>query len=82
MVCIGGNKLVCILESVSHRTWQPWITPSIFENTNNSNIVDEFTLGQILGNDQALELLQPHWETVSLHLFFSWAPVDDLPSSG
>ncbi|EIM90943.1 glycoside hydrolase [Stereum hirsutum FP-91666 SS1] len=42
---------------------EPWITPSIFENTNNSDIVDEYTMGQLLDTDTALSLLQPHWDT-------------------
>ncbi|KAF7986399.1 hypothetical protein HWV62_31115 [Athelia sp. TMB] len=42
---------------------EPWITPSVFENTNNTNVIDEYTLGQNLGPDAALEILQAHWET-------------------
>ncbi|OCH95383.1 glycoside hydrolase [Obba rivulosa] len=42
---------------------EPWITPSIFESTNNTDIVDEFTFGQLLDNETALSILQSHWET-------------------
>jgi len=49
---------------------EPWITPSIFENTNNTDIVDEFTFGQLLDADTALNILQSHWET--------WITKDDF----
>jgi glucan 1,3-beta-glucosidase len=42
---------------------EPWITPSIFENTGNDDIVDEFTFGQLQDPDVALKALQSHWET-------------------
>ncbi|KAL5486001.1 hypothetical protein ACEPAI_7045 [Sanghuangporus weigelae] len=42
---------------------EPWITPSIFENTGNDDIVDEFTFGQLLNSTYAREVLQQHWET-------------------
>lgn len=45
------------------RHLKPWITPSIFINTNNTDVVDEYTLGQLLGNDIALSILTPHWQT-------------------
>lgn len=50
--------------------FQPWITPSIFENTGNDNIIDEFTLGQLLNSTTAQEILQQHWET--------WITEDDF----
>lgn len=43
---------------------QPWITPSVFESTGNDNIVDEFTLGQLLDGQTALTMLNNHWSTV------------------
>ena len=43
---------------------QPWITPSVFESTGNTNIVDEFTLGQLLDPQTAQNILTNHWETV------------------
>lgn len=50
--------------------YKPWITPSIFENTNNDDIVDEFTFGQMQDHDVALGVLQNHWET--------WMTEDDF----
>ncbi|OSD06598.1 glycoside hydrolase family 5 protein [Trametes coccinea BRFM310] len=49
---------------------EPWITPSIFENTNNSDIVDEYTFGQMLDSGYALDVLQNHWDT--------WITEDDF----
>ncbi|KAG6813924.1 hypothetical protein H0H92_005773 [Tricholoma furcatifolium] len=43
---------------------EPWITPSLFENTNNDAIVDEYTLGQLLDSETALNILQQHWDTI------------------
>ena len=43
---------------------QPWITPSVFESTGNDNILDEFTLGQLLDDQTALTILNNHWSTV------------------
>jgi len=42
---------------------EPWITPSIFENTGNDNIVDEFTFGQLQTFAVANQTLQQHWAT-------------------
>jgi hypothetical protein len=42
---------------------QPWITPSIFDNTGNANIVDEWTFGELQDIDTALPVLQNHWNT-------------------
>jgi len=40
---------------------EPWITPSIFQNVDQSlGIVDEFTLTQKLGSEAALNILRPH----------------------
>ncbi len=49
---------------------QPWITPSIFEDTNNSDIIDEYTFGQLQDSEHALSILQDHWET--------WITEDDF----
>ncbi len=38
--------------------------PSIFEATNNENIVDEYTFGQMQDSDTALSVLTQHWDTV------------------
>jgi hypothetical protein len=45
-------------------TWmQPWITPSLFENTGNSAIVDEWTFGQYQDPNVARAKLTEHWNT-------------------
>ncbi|KAF8808719.1 glycoside hydrolase [Phlegmacium glaucopus] len=49
---------------------EPWITPSIFENTNNDNVLDEFTLGQLVDQKTALTMLEQHWDT--------WITEDDF----
>jgi glucan 1,3-beta-glucosidase len=50
-----------------------WITPSIFENVDQSRgIVDEYTLTQKLGTDAALAILRPHWD--------SWCTVHSMIS--
>ena len=42
---------------------QPWITPGIFEDTGNDDIVDEYTFGQLLNSSYAQNILQRHWDT-------------------
>ncbi|KAG6907273.1 hypothetical protein DXG01_009647 [Tephrocybe rancida] len=42
---------------------EPWITPSLFDNTGDSRIVDEYTFGQYQDTDEALGVLQNHWNT-------------------
>ncbi|EJU03858.1 glycoside hydrolase family 5 protein [Dacryopinax primogenitus] len=42
---------------------EPWITPSIFDNTGNDGIVDEWTLGQYSDYDTALNTLRNHWSS-------------------
>ena len=42
---------------------QPWITPSIFDNTGNDNIVDEWTFGALQDTKTAFLTLQNHWNT-------------------
>ena len=37
---------------------QPWITPSFFEETGNDDIVDEYTLGQLMDEDDARKMLE------------------------
>ncbi len=40
---------------------EPWITPSIFRNLDQSlGIVDEYTMTQKLGSEAALNILKPH----------------------
>lgn len=49
---------------------QPWITPSIFNNSGNDDIVDEFTFGQMQNGTTALDVLTAHWDT--------WITADDF----
>ncbi|KAJ7494713.1 glycoside hydrolase family 5 protein [Mycena galericulata] len=49
---------------------EPWITPSIFNNTGNDAIVDEYTFGQLQDPATALSVLQNHWAT--------WITEDDF----
>ncbi|KAF9015697.1 exo-1,3-beta-glucanase [Cyathus striatus] len=42
---------------------QPWITPSLFDNTGDSRIVDEWTFGQYQNHGTALSTLTNHWNT-------------------
>ncbi|TFK72886.1 glycoside hydrolase family 5 protein [Pluteus cervinus] len=49
---------------------EPWITPSIFQNTGNDNVVDEFTFGSLLDGQTASSTLEQHWAT--------WITEDDF----
>ncbi|KAK1224186.1 hypothetical protein PQX77_012926 [Marasmius sp. AFHP31] len=42
---------------------EPWITPSLFDNTGNDGIIDEFTFGQFQDRGEALNVLRQHWDT-------------------
>lgn len=42
---------------------EPWITPSIFDNTGDNRIVDEWTFGQYQDKNAGLQVLQNHWNT-------------------
>jgi glucan 1,3-beta-glucosidase len=43
---------------------EPWITPSIFQAYPMSDgIIDEYTLGQALGQDGGSAVLKPHWDS-------------------
>lgn len=42
---------------------EPWITPSLFDNTGNPKIIDEWTFGQYQDHDVALATLEEHWNT-------------------
>ncbi|KAK2464927.1 hypothetical protein APHAL10511_003003 [Amanita phalloides] len=42
---------------------EPWITPSIFDNTGNARVVDEWTLGLYSNNDTTIKALTEHWDT-------------------
>jgi hypothetical protein len=63
-----GQPLVATALTCHIRGWlvlEPWITPSIFQNLDQSlGIVDEFTLTEKLGSKAALDILKPH---VSYH---------------
>ncbi|CAE6475138.1 unnamed protein product [Rhizoctonia solani] len=42
---------------------EPWITPSLFENTGNENIVDEYTFNTLQDTSTVQRVLRQHWET-------------------
>ncbi|KAF9531919.1 glycoside hydrolase family 5 protein [Crepidotus variabilis] len=42
---------------------EPWITPSLFDNTGDSRIIDEWTFGQYQDRSVAISKLQTHWNT-------------------
>ncbi|KAF9262542.1 exo-1,3-beta-glucanase [Marasmius fiardii PR-910] len=42
---------------------EPWITPSLFDNTGDDRIVDEWTFGQFQDHNTALNVLTQHWDT-------------------
>ncbi|EIN11009.1 glycoside hydrolase family 5 protein [Punctularia strigosozonata HHB-11173 SS5] len=42
---------------------EPWITPSLFDSTGDSRIVDEWTFGQYQSKAMATAALQAHWAT-------------------
>ncbi|KAJ7109901.1 glycoside hydrolase family 5 protein [Mycena epipterygia] len=42
---------------------EPWITPSLFDNTGNANIVDEWTFGSLQNRGTATTALTNHWNT-------------------
>ncbi|KAG9074058.1 exo-1,3-beta-glucanase, partial [Ceratobasidium sp. 370] len=48
----------------------PWITPSLFENTGNDNIVDEYTFNTLQDATTVQSILTKHWDT--------WIVEDDL----
>ncbi|KAF8886923.1 glycoside hydrolase family 5 protein [Infundibulicybe gibba] len=42
---------------------EPWITPSLFDNTGNPQIIDEWTFGQFQDRNTAAAALRAHWDT-------------------
>ncbi|KHJ35732.1 putative glucan -beta-glucosidase precursor protein [Erysiphe necator] len=59
-----GTEKVRGLNAGGWLVLEPWITPSIFQKLDQSlGIVDEFTLGEKLGNDDAYQILKSHWDT-------------------
>ena len=68
----GGSSLRCVMvllhsqhtsSNAATASTQPWITPSLFENTSNVNIVDEWTFGLYQNPGVALATLTQHWNT-------------------
>lgn len=49
---------------------EPWITPSLFDGLGRNDVVDEFTLGEKLGQNAALKILKQHWD--------SWCTFEDF----
>jgi glucan 1,3-beta-glucosidase len=43
--------------------FKPWITPSIFENTGNPDIIDEWTFGEKQDPNVATDALTNHWDS-------------------
>ncbi|CAE7119219.1 unnamed protein product [Rhizoctonia solani] len=41
---------------------EPWITPSLFDDTGNANIIDEYTFGQFQDYNAAHAKLVAHWD--------------------
>ena len=58
--------LVTTLDSIprglTRLSLKPWITPSLFDNTGNPAIVDEWTFGQFQDPNVALTTLTNHWD--------------------
>ncbi|KAH7096198.1 glycoside hydrolase family 5 protein [Auriculariales sp. MPI-PUGE-AT-0066] len=42
---------------------EPWITPSLFDNTNDGRVVDEYTFGRYVPSTTARSTLKRHWDT-------------------
>ncbi len=57
------NIILTDIDASRRFSQQPWITPSLFENTGNTAIVDEWTFGQDQNRQTALSALQNHWNT-------------------
>ncbi|PAV16045.1 glycoside hydrolase family 5 [Pyrrhoderma noxium] len=67
----GTNKI----RGVNLGGWfvlEPWITPSIFEDTGNDDVIDEYTFGKLVNSSYATKTLNQHWET--------WITEDDFMS--
>ncbi|CCU81495.1 exo-1,3-beta-glucanase [Blumeria hordei DH14] len=59
-----GSDIVRGLNIGGWLVLEPWITPSIFDNLDQSlGIKDEFTLGQKLKSSTAHEILKRHWDS-------------------
>jgi glucan 1,3-beta-glucosidase len=55
---------------------EPWITPSVFKATPDE-VVDEFTMGKVLGKDEATKRLEAHWSS-----FITEGDFADIASKG
>ena len=54
----------CFRTTIDHFSWlQPWITPSLFDKTGDSRIIDEWTFGQYQDKVKAAAALKTHWDT-------------------
>ena len=42
---------------------EPWITPSLFDNTGDDRIIDEWTFGQYQDAGAAKAAMQAHWDS-------------------
>lgn len=49
---------------------EPWITPSLFDNTGDDRIKDEWTFGQFYRSKGGESVLKKHWDT--------WITEDDF----
>ncbi len=56
---------------------EPWITPSMFDATGNSAIVDEWTFCLLQSHSTAQAALQSHWQT-----FYSEADFAAIAAAG
>ncbi|EJD00408.1 exo-beta-1,3-glucanase [Fomitiporia mediterranea MF3/22] len=56
---------------------EPWITPSLFDNTGNPDIIDEWTFTQLQDRQSAQDALKQHWDT-----FFTEKDFADIAAAG
>ena len=56
---------------------EPWITPTMFDDTGNSAIVDEWTFCQLQSRATAQAALQNHWST-----FYTEADFASIAAAG
>ncbi|GAA5827967.1 hypothetical protein JCM5353_002851 [Sporobolomyces roseus] len=56
---------------------EPWITPSLFVNTGDETIVDEYTFCEKLGAKEAKKRLKAHWDS-----FYTEADIAEIASYG
>ncbi|KDN44126.1 glycoside hydrolase family 5 protein [Tilletiaria anomala UBC 951] len=57
----GGSKKVRGVNIGGWLVAEPWITPSLFDNTGDNRVIDEWTFGQYVSD--AKSRLQKHWDT-------------------